>query len=161
MQLSPRGQKQGRLPCPPLRPQAPGRHSAGLPHRPPLVQTSCFQTAFRGAGSQGGGSAQGRGGPNQTVLHILCSSLRVSSDGLGHLVPPSWGRGDITEMALGHGGRGEEARQATRQDDLWVGVGGASNFMEERKAKPNNLSSAFEAQRANKRCKNISLYIYI
>lgn len=37
----------------------------------------------------------------------------------------------------------------------------ASNFMEERKAKPNHLSSAFKAQRAKKRCKNISLYIYI
>lgn len=37
----------------------------------------------------------------------------------------------------------------------------ASNFVEERKAKPNDLSSAFKAQRAKKRCKNISLYIYI
>lgn len=37
----------------------------------------------------------------------------------------------------------------------------ASNFVEERKAKPNNLSSAFKAQRAKKRCKNIYLYIYI
>ena len=33
--------------------------------------------------------------------------------------------------------------------------------MEERKAKPNDLSSAFKAQRAKKRCKNISFYIYI
>lgn len=30
-----------------------------------------------------------------------------------------------------------------------------------RESKPNNLSSAFKAQRAKKRCKNISLYIYI
>lgn len=37
----------------------------------------------------------------------------------------------------------------------------ASNSVEERKAKPNDLSSAFKAQRAKKRCKNISLYIYI
>lgn len=33
--------------------------------------------------------------------------------------------------------------------------------MEDRKAKPNDLSSAFKAQRAKKTCKNISLYIYI
>lgn len=37
----------------------------------------------------------------------------------------------------------------------------ASNFVEERKTKPNNSSSAFKAQRAKKRCKNISFYIYI
>lgn len=71
-------------------------------------------------------------------------------------------------MALHHGGWGERLdRHATRQDDFCENTKkkqktkNASNFVEERKAKPNNLSSAFKAQRAKKRCKNIYLYIYI
>lgn len=94
------------LPSPPHR----GRHSAG--HSFPMAPRSP-RRHFRLPNPTRGGLAprqetQLRAGTarNQTVLHILCSLLLISTDKLGHLVPPSWGRGDMTEMALHHGGRG-------------------------------------------------------
>lgn len=109
MQLSLRGQKQGRLPPSSPIASAPWQALgwAFLPHHSPLIYTSYFQTPFKG-GLAPREEAQLRAGmaPNQTVLHILCSLLLISSDRLGHLAPPSWGRGDITEMALHHGRRG-------------------------------------------------------
>ena len=86
----------------------------------PYLYTSYFQTPFKGGLAPREG-IQLRAGtaPSQTVLHILCSLLLISTDKLGHLVPLSWGRGDITEMALHHGVWGGRLdRHATRQDDL-------------------------------------------
>lgn len=99
------------------------------------------------------------------------SLLLISNDTPGHLVPLGWGswihdRNGTSSCVCVRvkGGEGKERleRHATWQDDIRKTLKKeTSNFVEERKTKPNYSSSAFKAQRAKKRCKNIYLYIYI
>lgn len=78
----------------------------------PCLYTSYFQTPFKGGLAPREG-IQLRAGtaPSQTVLHILCSLLLISTDKLGHLVPLS-----TSEL-----GEGRHNRNGTSS---WGGRGG-------------------------------------
>lgn len=77
----------------------------------PLSKVTC---------SQGKALAQGEAGPSQTVLHILCSLLVISTDKRGRLVPLSTSEpGErVTEMALHREGEERAGHTCHGQDDL-------------------------------------------
>lgn len=133
----------------------------------PYLYTSYFQTPFKGGLAPREG-IQLRAGtaPSQTVLHILCSLLLISTDKLGHLVPLSTselGDGRHNRNGTSSWGGGREARQ-TCHKARWLA--GKIFFKKlpiswKREKQNQTIYPVLSKHRGQRKDVRIYLYIYI